>query len=103
MIDGVGYMLRLCQSLTLGQEYFHSKLVAVGIREKTDLQRRSNERREQNECYANTHRQPRMAESLAENSIVGLLHPFGNRISIGTHLAGLDDFHFQERYQQYSQ
>ena len=45
----VGNQLGLLHALSLGQEDFHGKLVAVGIGEQSDFQRRDNKRREQDE------------------------------------------------------
>ncbi len=81
MADRIRHHTRLGQSLAVGQEYLHRKLVAVGVWEQAYLQRRGNKTRQQDDTYAAIDSEAWMGKGPVEHLIVGSLHPFGDRVT----------------------
>ena len=104
MLYGVGYQFRLCQSLTVRQEYLYGKLVAVGVWEEAYLQRRKNESRQQDEANTATNGKPWVLECPSEHAVIGVLYPIRNSIPTRAYLSRFYNVNFQEwnhRHRQY--
>ena len=97
MLHRVGYQLRLSHSLAIGQEYLHSKLIAIGIREESYLQRGGYQTRQQNHGDTSTDGDPGVGKGPVEHLVVCTLHPLGDGVSVSTNLIGSDDASLEER------
>ena len=103
MLYRIGNQLRLCQALSVGQEYLYGKLIAVSVWEETYLQRWCNECRQQDDTDASTDSHPRMLEGPIQHLVIYVLHPMCDGVATGTNLARLDDVYFKERDDSHSQ
>ena len=95
--ERVGHGARVVESLALGHEDLDGQLVAVGIGEESDLQRRHDEHRQQHHAEAAPDGEPGVGEGPVEHLVIGRLHPSRDGIARGRHLSGLDDEHLEER------
>ena len=103
MADGISHHTCICQSLSVWQENFYGKLVAVGVGEESNLQRRHNERRQQDDGNAAPDGEPGVLECPVKHMVIGVLHPVSDGVSTSGHLVGLNDVYLQERNDRYGQ
>ena len=83
MAQRVGNHTGFGNALAFRQEYLNSKLVTVGIREHTYLQRGYEQARQQNDANATEDGQAGVMEGEIKHAVVGALHPAGDGVLTG--------------------